>query len=251
VDLNTRIFFLGTGAAMPIVRSLPCIAIKVDSDIYLIDPGEGCQARMFKAGLSPLKVKVVFITHGHGDHYLGLPGLLQSMTLSDRKEPLVITVPRSLREVLEALFKTGFIRPGFKVELRDMHTNTLYEDSKVKVKWFPVDHGVEAYGIHLTIGKKTLCYTGDTVPCTSVIENCKGVDVLIHEATFTSIYSKEAHEQKHSTAFDAAQIALKSGAKLLVLFHISARHGDEEVFVDAYRVFRNTVVATDKLILAL
>ncbi|MEM4662083.1 MAG: MBL fold metallo-hydrolase, partial [Desulfurococcaceae archaeon] len=64
--MNARIYFLGTGAAMPITRLLPCIALKVDSDVYLLDPGEGCQAKMFRTGLSPLKVKVVFITHGHG-----------------------------------------------------------------------------------------------------------------------------------------------------------------------------------------
>jgi ribonuclease Z len=249
--MNTRVFFLGTGAAMPIARSLPCIALKVDSDIYLIDPGEGCQARMFKVGLSPLKVKAVFITHSHGDHYLGLPGLLQSMTLSDRRDPLVVVAPRNMCEALSALFKTGFTRPGFRVELRELVAAVVYADGKVSVRGFPVDHGVEAYGLHVTVGKKTLCYTGDTAPCPSVIENCRGVDVLIHEATFTSLHSEEAHEQKHSTALDAAEAALKAGAKLLVLFHISARHGDEEVFIDAYRVFKNTVVATDRLVLVL
>jgi len=249
--VNTKIFFLGTGAAMPVVRFLPCIALKVNSDIYLLDPGESCQARMFRSGLSPLKVKAIFITHSHGDHYLGLPGLLQSMTLSERSELLVIAAPRSLREVLVSLFKTGFVYPGFRVELRDMTTDIIYTDSKITVKSFPVDHSVEAYGLHVTIGKKTVCYTGDTAPCSSVVENCKGVDVLIHEATFTSIHSEEAHRQKHSTALDAAEAALKAGAKLLVLFHISARHGDEEIFIDAYRVFKNTIVATDKLVLAL
>ena len=251
MEVNARIFFLGTGAAMPIVRSLPCIALKIDSDIYLIDPGEGCQARMFRSGLSPLKVKAVFITHGHGDHYLGLPGLLQSMTLSDRKDPLIVAVPKSFREILTGLFKTGFVRPGFKIELRDIVPDVFYTDSKISVKGFPVEHGIEAYGLSITIGKKTVCYTSDTAPCTSIIENCKNVDILIHEATFTSIYSKEAHEQKHSTALDAAENALEAEAKLLVLFHISARHSDEEVFIDAYRVFRNTIVATDKLILIL
>lgn len=249
--MNTKIFFLGTGAAMPVVRSLPCIALKVNSDIYLLDPGEGCQARMFRSGLSPLKVKAIFITHSHGDHYLGLPGLLQSMTLSERSEPLVIVAPRNLREILASLFKTGFVHPGFRVELRDMVVDIVYADSKIAVRGFPVDHGVESYGLHVTVGKKTLCYTGDTAPCSSVIENCRGVDVLIHEATFTSIYSEEAHKQKHSTALDAAETALRAGARLLVLFHISARHSDEEVFIDAYRVFKNTVVATDRLVLAL
>jgi ribonuclease Z len=251
VEVNARIFFLGTGAAMPIVRSLPCIALKVDSDIYLIDPGESCQARMFKSDLSPLKVKAVFITHGHGDHYLGLPGLIQSMTLSDRKDPLILAMPRSFREILAGLFKTGFVKPGFKLELRDIVSDVFYIDSKISVRGFPVDHGIEAYGLSITIGKKTICYTGDTAPCISTIESCKNVDILIHEATFTSIYSEEAHEQKHSTALDAAETALKAGVKLLVLFHISARHSDEEIYIDAYRVFKNTIVATDKLILML
>jgi len=249
--VNARIFFLGTGAAMPIIRSLPCIALKIDSDIYLIDPGESCQAKMFKSGLSPLKVKAIFITHGHGDHYLGLPGLIQSMTLSDRKDPLVVAVPKSFKEVLSDLFKTGFVRAGFKLELRDIVPDIFYTDSKVSVKGFPVEHGIEAYGLYITIGKKTVCYTGDTAPCISIIESCKNVDILIHEATFTSIYSEEAHKQKHSTALDAAEAALEAGARLLVLFHISARHSDEEVYIDAYRVFRNTIVATDKLILVL
>jgi len=92
--VNARIHFLGTGAAMPVTRSLPCIALKVDSEIYLFDPGEGCQSKMFKYGLSPLKVRTIFVTHAHGDHYLGLPGLIQTMTLSNRKEQLVIAGPR-------------------------------------------------------------------------------------------------------------------------------------------------------------
>ncbi|MEM0249717.1 MAG: ribonuclease Z, partial [Desulfurococcaceae archaeon] len=236
---------------MPITRLLPCIALKVDSDVYLLDPGEGCQAKMFRTGLSPLKVKVVFITHGHGDHYLGLPGLLQSMTLSNRKEPLTIAVPKQLKDALVAVLKSGLVKPGFKLDLLGIDENFIYVDPKISAKPFPVDHGVEAYGFHITVGKKTLCYTGDTAPVRSVIESCKGVDILIHEATFTGIYEKEAHEQKHSTSVDAAKVALECGAKMLILFHISARHGVEETFFDAYRIFKNTVVAVDGMMVML
>ncbi|MEM1596247.1 MAG: ribonuclease Z [Desulfurococcaceae archaeon] len=236
---------------MPITRSLPCIALKADSDIYLFDPGEGCQVKMFKQGLSPLKVKAVFVTHAHGDHYLGLPGLLQSMTLSSRKDPLTIAGSRSFIEALSLMIKTGLIKPNFKVDLVPLSNEFKYVDSKISVKAFPVNHSIETYGFHITIGKKTVCYTGDTSPSETIIENCRNADVLIHEATFTSYYEQEAHEQKHSTALDAAKAAYEAGVKLLVLFHISARHSEEEVYFDAIRFFKNTVVARDGMIICL
>lgn len=247
--MNTRLFFLGTGAAMPINRSLPCIALKVNGDIYLFDVGEGCQVEMFKTGLSPLKVRSVFISHGHGDHYLGLPGLIQSMTLSNRVESLIIHTPRQLVEPLILLFKTGLVRPGFKVDIQALSHGYTYSDQKISVLSFLVDHNVESYGFQITLGKKKICYTGDTSPAESIVEYCRDVDLLIHEATFTSIYEREAHEQKHSTAKDAALIAQRTGAKALVLFHISARHGLEEVFMDSYRFFKNTIVVTDGSVL--
>jgi len=249
--VNARIFFLGTGAAMPITRSLPCIALRVDSDIYLLDPGEGCQARMFKQGLSPIKVKAVFVTHAHGDHYFGLPGLLQSMTLSNRKEQLLVAGPQMFIESLSQMLKSGWIKLGFKLELSMITPDYRYVDSKIELKAFPVNHSIESYGFHITIAKKTLCYTGDTSPSDTIVENCRNTDILIHESTFTSQYEKEAHEQKHSTAADAAKAASAAGAKMLILFHISARHGEEEVFFDAFRFFKNTIVARDGMIICL
>ena len=249
--VTARIYFLGTGAAMPIDRMPSCIALKVDSNIYLIDPGEGCQARMFMKGLSPVKVKTVIITHGHGDHYLGLFGLLMSMTLSNRETPLTIIAPRKLREILEHVLKSGLINIGFKIEFLDAGKDFTYSDSKITVKSFPVNHSTEAYGYRFTVNKKSICYTGDTAPSESIVENCRDVDILIHEATFTSIYEEEAHAQGHSTALDAARTALKTNTKLLVLYHISARHDDNEVFYDAYRLFQNIVVAFDGMVILL
>ncbi len=249
--MNARIHFLGTGAAMPVTRSLPCIALKVDSEIYLFDPGEGCQSKMFKYGLSPLKVRTIFVTHAHGDHYLGLPGLIQTMTLSNRKEPLVIAGPRQFIDTIRYMFESSLIKPGFKVELQVVDSNYSYSDSKITVSAFPVNHSIESYGYRVTIGKKTVCYTGDTAPSKTIIEACRGVDVLIHEATFTSLYEEEAHEQKHSTAKDAALTASEAGVGLLVLFHISARHSEEEALVDAIRVFMKTIVAREGMVLYL
>lgn len=249
--MNARVYFLGTGAAMPVSRLLPCVALKVNSNIYLLDVGEGCQIRMFRKGLSPLKVKAIFITHAHGDHYLGLPGLLQTMSLSDRKEKLFVAVPRTLKEQLLSMLSSGIVKPRFEVEVAELSAGFTYSDEKVQVRAFTVEHTTESYGFWIAIGKKTLCYTGDTAPCKSVVENCRNVDILIHDATFTHLYSEEAKEQGHSTAYEAARVALEAGAKSLVLFHISARHSAEEVFFDAYRLFKNTIVARDGLQLLL
>lgn len=236
---------------MPISRYLPCIALKVDSDIYLFDPAEGCQSRLFRHGLSPLKVRAIFVTHSHGDHYLGIPGLIQSMTLSSRDNDLYLAAPKQVVDFLSLLIKSGMIRPSFKLSFETVGDSYLYQDQKVVVRAFTVEHNIEAYGYHVTIGKKSICYTGDTGPSQNTVLNCKGVDILIHDSTFTTEYESEAREQKHSTAADAARVAASADVKLLVLFHISARHGLDDVFFDAYRFFKKTIVATDGVILYL
>ncbi|MEL9908667.1 MAG: ribonuclease Z [Desulfurococcus sp.] len=249
--MSTKVFFLGTGAAIPVTRGLPCIALRVDSNIYLLDVGEGCQSRMLKTGLSPIKVKAVFVTHPHGDHYLGLFGLLQTMGLMGRKEALKLVVPREVEEHIRVVVEKKLMRPVFPLELAVITSGEVYRDEKINVEAYPVQHGVEAYGFRVGIGRKSLCYTGDTMPCNTIVENCRGVDVLIHESTFTSEMSSEAREEYHSTSKDAALTAIEAGALSLVLTHISARHSDEEVLRDALRFFSNTIVARDFSILYL
>lgn len=198
-----------------------------------------------------MKVRAIFVTHAHGDHHLGIPGLLQSMTLSSRESELTILAPRNVVDVLTTLLKAGMIKPSFKINIEVVNDGYIYKDQKIETRAFPVEHNIEAYGYRVTIGKKTICYTGDTAPSQSTIDHCRGVDILIHDSTFTSEYQEEARAQKHSTAADAAIIASTAGVKLLVLFHISARHGLDEVFYDAYRFFKNTIVSHDGLVLHL
>ncbi|MEM2009917.1 MAG: ribonuclease Z [Thermosphaera sp.] len=248
--MNIRVFMLGTGAAIPISRGLPCIAVKADSNIYLLDIGEGCQSRLFKAGLSPLKIKAVFITHVHGDHYLGLFGLIQTMHLSNRKDPLKIMAPKEIFTLIEKYRELHLLNIGFQLSFIDITEGVEYTDDKITVTPYPVSHTIPAYGFLLKAGKTVISYSGDTGPASTTIEYSKNADILIHEATFTSEMREEAHEQGHSTSGDAAMIASRAGVKLLVLTHISARYSDDnELYVDAYRFFRNVVVAKDYMIL--
>jgi ribonuclease Z len=89
--------------------------------------------------------------------------------------------------------------------------------------------------------------TGDTRPCAAVVDAARGADLLIHEATFGEEEAERAKETGHSTAKEAAQVALAARAKRLVLSHVSARYSisGEELAKEARDVFKDTVVAKD------
>ncbi len=245
---------MGTGAAVPIgKRGLPCIALKTDGSIYLFDTGEACQYRLLKAGLGVVKVKAIFITHLHGDHFLGLLGMLQSMHMLDRRTPLYIYAPRGLKEILQVLLPQSLRRLRFPLYLASIAPwEKLYRDSYIEVIAYPVVHGsMEAYGFIIDLVKRgkqriRIVYTGDTRPCRSTVIACRGADILVHEATFTSDLKEEAYQQGHSTAGDAGYIARLCGVETLILTHISARYdGDYPLYIDAYRFFNNVIVARD------
>ncbi|ADI32318.1 ribonuclease Z [Staphylothermus hellenicus] len=251
--MNAKIFMLGTGAAMPISRGLPCIALRIDSNIYLLDVGEGCQQRLFEAGLGLVKIKTIMITHLHGDHYLGLFGMFQSMHLSNRKNELYLIAPAKLKDLLKKFIELGLAKIAYPIYFVEAKEGELYRDNKISVEAFKVVHGIEAYGYKLTLKNgKRIVYTGDTKPFEDLESIAKNADILVHEATFTSDLREEAWEQGHSTAADAAITAYKANVKELVLTHISSRYKDAEpLYVDAYRYFRNVVVAEDYMVIYL
>ncbi len=251
--MNTKIFMLGTGAAIPMKRMLPCICLKIDSDLYVFDMGEGCQRTMLELGLSPVKIKAIFLTHLHGDHYLGIFGLLQTMHLMNRQKELLIIGPGRLSGIINAYASSGLLNIDFPLYFEPLHEGLVYRDEKLDVTAFLVNHIPSSYGfVIITRNNRKIVYTGDTRPCKSIAENAVNADVLIHEATFTSDMACEAHEQGHSTALDAAAAASEAGAKLLVLTHISARYDDPLVLLrDASRRFNNVVVAEDKMVIYL
>lgn len=250
--MNSKIYMLGTGTAIPIRRSLPCIVLKIDSDLYVFDIGEGCQQRMISAGLGIVKIKAIFITHMHGDHYLGIYGLLQSMYLLGKNNNLTIVAPPELMNILEKMIELKLI----KINKHDIYTvceGEIYSDNKIVVHAFQVEHSIPSYGYSIMVkSKKHIVYTGDTAPSEKVIKNAENSDLLIHESTFTNRDREEAYKEKHSTATDAALIACKANVKQLVLTHISPRYSDPyELFYDAYRYFKNVIVAEDNMVLYL
>lgn len=142
-----KLLILGTSAAVPTVyRSHPCIALWWRGETMLFDCGEGAQRQLMIAGLSIDKVSSIFITHMHGDHVLGLPGLLMTMTLQNRRNPLKIFGPKGLRQFIESCLPTIFYQPTFPLDINEFEGNGVIASGKnYKVYSYRVRHSVESY----------------------------------------------------------------------------------------------------------
>lgn len=109
-----KILFLGTGGSVPTVeRGSPCIALKRENELFFFDCGEGAQRQLAFAKTRFGRLSKIFITHLHGDHVLGLGGLLQSLSLSRRTKPIQIFGPPGIRRFIEALGETLHFMPTF------------------------------------------------------------------------------------------------------------------------------------------
>jgi ribonuclease Z len=139
--------FLGTSGSVPTLkRSLPSVVVQCPRDQWMFDCGENVQRQMMQAKVSFHRKMKVFITHLHGDHVLGLPGLLQTMALMDRKEPVQVYGPRGLKDFLVCTKETLNFGLTFPVEIREiLSEGTVFESEEVIVFSKRSNHTVESY----------------------------------------------------------------------------------------------------------
>ncbi len=244
---------LGSAAAMPSPqRFVPSIAIVGSKEIILLDAGEGTQIRLQEAGISLAKIKVIAVTHLHGDHFLGLFPLIQSMALQSQSLSSKILILSPSEDLCSILKNIDIVEQCIVVS--HGQTVTTLESVITPVK---VDHGpINAFGYHLkiVIGKGGKCvrvfYGGDGIcrsECLQIIKNL-GVDVVIHDASFSVMDIGKAVISNHATVLDAALLAKELQAKLLVLTHVSSRYVDHRsLLTEAKRIFPHVVMAEDLL----
>ena len=104
--MTFKVTILGSGSAKPsITKHHSAQVVNLYEQHYLVDCGEGTQNRLLRAGVSPLKINAVFISHLHGDHVFGLFPLISSMGLMGRKVPFHVFAPRPFDEVMEYHFR--------------------------------------------------------------------------------------------------------------------------------------------------
>jgi ribonuclease Z len=144
-----RITFLGTAAARPTVgRNVAGICVQREGDLMLFDCGEGTQRQMMRYGTG-FGIQAIFVTHVHADHFLGIIGLLRTMGLQGREEPLRIYCPKGAKAVLEAATHLGFDRVQFPVSIRELAPGETIGFGEYEVEAFEVQHGTQAIGYAL------------------------------------------------------------------------------------------------------
>lgn len=154
-----RVTVLGSSAAIPTQnRGSASQWVECNNRSILIDCGEGTQVQIRKFGIHLQRISFILISHLHGDHYLGLPGLLSTMNLLGRTRGIKVFGPAALKEVLDLSFKVGgaYVNFGFEFIAVDVELRSLiFEDNAIKIWAFPLHHRIECYGysIEEKVGK--------------------------------------------------------------------------------------------------
>ena len=145
-----RITFLGTSASRPTVgRNVSALALQREGEVFLLDCGEGTQRQMMRFGTG-FSVEHIFISHLHADHFLGVIGLVRTMALQGRTEPLILYAPPGSRDTLgEAVKLGGGKRTYFPIEIREMEPGDRLTGVGYDVEALVVRHGTPALGFAL------------------------------------------------------------------------------------------------------
>ncbi|MFB3113728.1 MAG: ribonuclease Z [Nitrosopumilaceae archaeon] len=141
-----KLVFLGTAGAQPTVdRGLTCICLEKEAEVLMFDAGEGAQLSYLKSGLGWNKKMKIFVTHLHGDHCVGILGLLQTMTMQNRTEPLEIYGPEGIEEFIAANIKVLNFGLSFPVMITSIEEEKVVDEKTYSVFSCKADHSVPAY----------------------------------------------------------------------------------------------------------
>ena len=141
-----KLVYLGTSAAAPTPeRSLTCICLVRENEVLMFDAGEGAQVAYLKAGLPWNKKMKIFVTHLHGDHCLGILGLLQTMSMQKRTESLEIYGPAGIEEFITANIKVLNFGLPFPVFITIVEQGDVVNEKKYRISCCEAQHGIPAF----------------------------------------------------------------------------------------------------------
>jgi ribonuclease BN (tRNA processing enzyme) len=244
---RTQVVLLGTGTpnAEP-DRSGPALAVTLYDHAYLVDAGPGVVRRAAAAvrqGVHALRMenlRIVFLTHLHSDHTVGLPDLMLTPWVLDRTAPLEVYGPPGTSAMVEHLLaayradidnRLSNDQPrnatGWRAHAHEIRPGEVYRDAFVTVTAFAVSHDGwrVAFGYRFATADRTIVISGDTRASEAVAQACDRCDVLVHE-----VYSQEGfdrlppdwqryHRGAHTSAVDLGRLAARARPGLLVLTH--------------------------------
>jgi ribonuclease Z len=148
-----RIVLLGTSSAVPtLTRGLSATAVVREGDVFLFDCGEGTQLQLMRSSVKRSRIHSIFIGHLHGDHLYGIAGLLSTLHLDGREEPLNVFGPEGLRIFLNAAFRTGELQFKFGLNVQEFprgFRGRVLDEAEFYVDALPLDHSIFCLGWRL------------------------------------------------------------------------------------------------------
>ena len=153
-----NITFLGTSSGVPtLTRNVSSLALKLSqkAEVWLFDCGEGTQHQLIKSTIKSSQIRKIFITHMHGDHIYGLPGLLATLGLSGNSKGIDIYGPANLKNFISSALKNSYCKISFPLKFFEVEnsaqTNTnLFEDELMEVKCASLKHRLPAFGYRVS-----------------------------------------------------------------------------------------------------
>jgi ribonuclease BN (tRNA processing enzyme) len=261
--LKTQVVMLGTGTPLPDPdRSGPATAIVANGTAYLVDCGTGIVRRAAAARnrgiqeLEPRSLHILFLTHLHSDHTLGLPDLILTPWVMGRTEPLEIYGPPGTQAMVDHLLSAYAVdiktrteglehsnATGYKVNVHEVMPGIVYKDANVAVHAFNAAHGSLpfSFGYRFETADRKIVIAGDTTPRGGAAEACHGCDLLLHEAYTMKSFEmvpgpwQRYREAFHTSSNELAAIAAKARPGTLVLHHRANAGCDQAVHNQACR----------------
>lgn len=251
--------FFGTSGAIPSPdRDNTALAFYSKDEVVLVDCSGSPYQKILKAGLDPMRVTSLIVTHRHVDHVYGIPSLAHNMGLAGRRATVHVY---ALPETMKIL--RGFIglfpleeKMPYRIELHEVPAKEGYEVLRAKgfcVLSTPVKHGAPNIALRVEFDspgeRGAVVYSSDTSPCPSLIALARRAHVLIHEATFLHDEAARAAADGHTTGYQAGEVARQAGVKRLILCHFSASlYGrEDELRREAVQSFGGSVELAEEL----
>ena len=295
-----KLTILGSGSALPASGRKPTAQVlEHNGKFLLIDCGEGTQSRLRENKISFDKITHIFISHLHGDHYFGLPGLLSTMHLLGRTRDVQLFGPPGLLTILKLQFELSKTYLSFKLQFKAIEKEEGILNLKgLRCRSIELNHRLKCFGFvfeeeikprringpvvkelevphffmeNLRLGEDYLNSEGKVYPNLSLtlepkkshtyafcsdnriksdfFKKLEGVTILYHESTFLHQELIKAKKTLHSTAKEAALLAVKVRPDLLILGHYSARYRSiKPILEEAKSIYKNTQVSEENRI---
>lgn len=146
--MSVKLVFLGTGSGKPTPRrGVSSVGLFRDGELLMFDCGESTQIQVARSNLRPGALSTIFITHFHGDHVNGLPGLLGSFTLNSRDAPINIVGPVGLKKWFQSLRELRILWPSFPINVHEVEEpGVVFRADGFRVEAAPLKHRIETWG---------------------------------------------------------------------------------------------------------